>query len=140
MSPQWPLPLNGGHSLVSPGTRFEAAEKKPTVVPATSIPGLPLTWSAWAPSLETLTRVVAPVLRSCTKTSGQGPNTLQVLVSPGPRLLASDSKATYRPLPLITGPDREPPVTETRLSPLACSPELLTLSISVAPVDRSRTN
>src|SRR3954471_10526112 len=124
MSPQWPLPENGGHTLVSPGTRFEAAEKKPTVVPATSIAGLPDTRSPCAPSLETLTRVVAPVARSCTNTSGHdGPNGLQVLVSSPTRFEASELKATRRPLPLMTGPESEPPVIVVRLSPLASAPD-----------------
>jgi len=50
--------------------------------------GYELTLFPWFPLLSTLTRSVAPVCRSWTKTS------LTPLVSPGTRLLAQDMNAT----------------------------------------------
>src|SRR5437762_4951613 len=53
------------------------------------------------------------------------------LVSPATRLVAYDSKATKRPSALIEG---------LPLEPLPSVPALLTLTRSVVPVHRSRTN
>src|SRR6266576_3428219 len=84
---------------------------------------------AWPPRLLTLTRRVWCVLRSCTKMSKRR------FVSPRMRLEAAEWKATYRPFALIDGallPLRE-------RSPAACLPRLLTLTLVVRPVRRSRT-
>src|SRR5438067_7265110 len=68
-------------------------------------------------------RRVSPVFRSRTKTS------ISLLVSPGTRLGASDSKTTNRPSPLMAG---------QRLAPLACAPPAPTLTRSVVPLCRLR--
>ena len=81
--------------LVSPGTRLGASERKATNRPFPLIAGRETNeerFEAWAPVLDTLTRVVAPVARSCTNTSSTP------LVSPATRSAAVDRKTTIRPL------------------------------------------
>jgi hypothetical protein len=58
-------------ALVSPGTRFDAADLKATWRPSLLIAGESDGPSAWVPSLATETRVVVPVSRSWTNTSVQ---------------------------------------------------------------------
>ena len=115
-----------GCPLVSPGTRLVAADQKATKRPSALIAGegelLP---SAWAPVVVRLTRSVLPVSRSRTNTS------TTPLVSPGTRLVAPDWKATKRPSALIAG---------NPLVSLPSSPALETLTRSVVPACRSRTN
>ena len=82
--------------LVSPATRLDASLEKATYRPSGVMSGArlppPATVAsqpvAWPPLLFTLTRSVVPACRSRTKTS------LQPLVSPDTRLVASESKAT----------------------------------------------
>ena len=78
----------------------------------------------WPAPGFSLNRRVSFFSRSRTKTS------ISPLVSPGTRLLASDSNTTKRPSPLMAG---------KRLAPLACPPSLATLTRSVAPLLRLRT-
>ena len=83
--------------LVSPVTRLLAVELKATkrssplnvVKPPPPLPRLP--------ALSTLIMVVAPVWRSCTKSSET------LLVSPVTRLVALDRNPTKRPSPLMLG-------------------------------------
>src|SRR5829696_7579311 len=113
-----------GALLVSFSTRFEAIDPKATKRPSKLIEGWSLQLSAWASELLTLTRSVAPVRRSRTKTSEV------LLVSFATRSEARDWKATKRPSDLMEG---------NPLSRFPCLPELLTLTRSVAPVCRSCT-
>src|SRR5215211_7387561 len=108
--------------LVSFATRFVAIEPKATKRPSELIEGWSLQLSAWASELLTLTRSVAPVRRSRTKTSEV------LLESFATRFEAPDSKATKRPSELI---DKRP------LKPSAWASELLTLTRSVVPPCRS---
>src|SRR5207253_196192 len=78
----------------------------------------------WPAPGFSLNRRVSFFSRSRTKTS------ISPLVSPGTRLLASDSNTTKRPSPLMAG---------KRLAPLACPPSLATLTRPVAPLPRLRT-
>jgi hypothetical protein len=67
-------------------------------VPSALIVGLSLGPFACLPALLTLTRVVFPVARSRTNTSGQFIVTLtQLFVSPATRFAAYEEKATKRP-------------------------------------------
>src|SRR5439155_233563 len=111
--------------LVSPATRLGEAEQKATKRPSALTAGAPLPQLPWVPALSTLTRSVMPVCRSWTKTSAYP------LVASATRLVAYDSKATKRPSALIEG---------LPLEPLPSVPALLTLTRSVVPVHRSRTN
>src|SRR3990172_1472788 len=106
----------------SPATRFEAEEEKVTKRPSGVMAGAVLEpLSAWAPAVETETRMVsvvqpppAPAQVSRTKTS-RAP-----LVSLATRLLASERKATKRPSALMAGselvelPSAPPVEIETR--------------------------
>ena len=85
--------------LVSPGTRLLASELKATKRPSAEIAGSKLSPLPWTPPGPRLTRWVVPVWRSRTNTSSTP------LVSPGTRLVASESKATKRPSAEIAGPD-----------------------------------
>src|SRR4051812_2589935 len=86
-----------GAEFVSPATRFVAADSKATNRPSALIAGRLLGRSDCTDEGPTLTRVVAPIVRSRTKTSERW------LVSPGIRLVASDPKATNRPSAEIAG-------------------------------------
>src|SRR5262245_66576099 len=80
--------------FVSPGTRSLAKLEKATKRPSEERDGKYwMELSPWdcAPPEATLTRVVTPLARSCTKTS-QAP-----FVSPGTRLVAALEKATRLP-------------------------------------------
>ena len=81
--------------------------------------------SASSPSDATLIRVVTPVQRSCTNASRA------LFVSPGTRLLARERKPTNRPSPLIT---------PRNVAARASAPVEETLTRSVRPVRRSKTN
>src|SRR5215218_5976821 len=102
--------------LVSFATRFVAIEPKATKRPSELIEGWSLQLSAWASELLTLTRSVAPVRRSRTKTSEA------LLESFATRSEARDWKATKRPSDLME---------VNPLSRFPCLPELLTLTRSV---------
>ena len=79
---------------------------------------------AWAPRDDTLTSSVAPVRRSCRKTS------CAPLVSPRTRLEAGESKAMNRPsADIVVSP----------LLPSAWAPLEETLTRVVTPATRSRT-
>ena len=77
------------------------------------------------PSMAALTRIVAPVLRSCTNTSGMS------LVSRAARLLAKDTNTIQRPSADMQG---------WLLVSLACVPSDARLTSSVVCVWRSCTN
>jgi hypothetical protein len=77
------------------------------------------------PALDTLTRVVVPVCRSCTNTSSLP------LVSPATRVDAVEENATRRPSALMAG---------VQLRPFPCPPRLDMLTRDVVPVCRSCTN
>ncbi len=83
--------------LVSPSTRFDAVETKAIAEPSSLITGPRLGPLAAVPSGAWLTRKVMPVTVSRTKMS------LTLLVSPGTRLVAFDSKAINRPSPDAVG-------------------------------------
>src|SRR5438876_469355 len=104
---------------------FPARDWKATVRPSALIVALKLGLSPWTPPGPTLTRSVEAVSRSRTKTSQLA------LVSSGTRFVASDPNATNRPSALIAG---------KTLAPSASIPALSTLTRSVDPVARSRTN
>src|SRR5688500_18826432 len=74
--------------LVSPDTRFLAADSKATYRPSALIDGAKLAASPDAPAEDTLTRWVVPATRSWTNTSGTW------LKSPATRLAASLANAT----------------------------------------------
>jgi len=104
--------------LVSPATRLVATDSNTTYRPSELMAGQPQSPSASAPAVLTLARTVSPVWQSWTKISRLAS------VSPVTRLVARDSKATYRPSPLIAG------ALET---PLPSVPALLTLILVVVP-------
>lgn len=106
-------------SFVSSGTRLAEPEPNAMERPSSLIAGGENPPIACAPSNATLTRVVVPVWRSCTKMSPVP------LVSSATRLVASDWNATNRPSALISG---------AQLESLACSPVLLTLDAADAGV------
>src|SRR6478609_3798255 len=72
-------------------------EANTTLVPLSSIHGSKPPVADWLSLSWRLTRVVAPSVRSRTKAS------TEALVSPATRLVALDSKATYRPFDDIDG-------------------------------------
>jgi hypothetical protein len=109
--------------LVSPATRLDAEESKPLHAPSPLIADPVDGPFASPPAASTLTRVVAPVDRSCTNTSRLP------LVSPGTRFVANDSNATLVPSPLIAGPS-----SALELLPLAWFPALSTLTRVIALV------
>jgi hypothetical protein len=103
-----------------------ASVEKTTYRPVALIAMPRLNPVAWSPPVETLTRAVVPATRSRTKMS------LTPLVSAGTRFVAMDSKATYRPLPLI--------LTSLTTWSFACAPLVARLTRLVVRVHRSRTN
>lgn len=107
---------------MSPDTRFVALEANATYRPSTLMAGCALAPLPWAPVLDTLIRVVAPVNRSFTKMS------LAPLVSPETRLLALDWKATRRPSSEIEGSTEVPFGRPTPLGLLTSSVRSLALS------------
>src|SRR5262245_25495871 len=113
------------------GTRLSEKETNATKRPSRLIAGSVPPALAWVPSLATLTRVVTPVRRSRTNTSAVP------LLSPWTRLDDSDENATKRPSPLMLGP---PMRSRTPLAPSPCLPLEETLTRSVVPSNRSRTN
>jgi len=110
---------------VSPVTRLVANDEKTTSCPLALMPGALHGPSACAPLLSTLTRVVTPLWRSCTKMSATP------FVSSAVRSGEVEAKATYRPSALMAA---------LVLSPLAWAPALVTLTRVVVPPWRSRTN
>ena len=110
--------------FVSPVTNSLAADWKTTNFPSALICGEVLSAVASVPVELTLTRTVVSRSRSWTKMS------CTPFVSSDTRFVASDSKATYRPSPLIEA---------SPLPPLASTPRESTLTRSIAPVRRSRT-
>src|SRR5262245_4374768 len=104
-------------AVVSPGTRFVAVLEKATNRPSAERQGEKESPFAWMPEESTLTRVVAPVIRSWTKTS------LLAFVSPGTRFVARLSNATMRP-------SRD--IETLWLPPLDCVPSEATLTRVVA--------
>src|SRR5437667_70704 len=123
--PIWSRTNTSATLLVSPGTRLVALEVKTTKRPSPLIPTPELPAFPWFPALSTLTRSVVPACRSPTNTSAT------LLVSPGPRLVALELKTTKRTSPLIPTPE---------LAAFPWFPALSTLTRSVVPVCRSRTN
>src|SRR5215216_1881256 len=103
--------------LVS-GARLSEDDSKATKRPSRLIAGAVPPALASAPPVATLTRVVVPVWRSRTKTSGF------LFRSPETRFVASDEKATKRPSALIAG---------SSLSWSPSTPELDWLTSSVNP-------
>ncbi len=75
-------------ALVSRATRLLASEEYATYRPSELIAGWRLLKPPWVPPLATLARVVVPLTRSRTNTSGTA------LVSPATRLLADEMKVT----------------------------------------------
>src|SRR5579884_3565931 len=94
--------------FVSPGTRLVASEAKATNRPSADSAGVTLARLPWTPLVSTLTRSVAPVVRSKVKTS------VASLVSPGTSAVAPLAKATVWPSALTAGDDADPPL-EIRL-------------------------
>src|SRR5207302_9890426 len=88
--------------FVSPHTRFVASDQKTTKRPFALIEGPSLPRFASFPALSTLTRSVVWVRRSRTNTSPPP------LLSPGPRLVATEAKATNRPTALIARVEHSP--------------------------------
>ena len=78
-------------SLVSPGTRFEAALRNATLVPSGLKQGVSDAQFPWTPPADVLIRVIAPVTRSLTNTSSTP------LVSLGTRFDAVLLKTTFVP-------------------------------------------
>ena len=114
--------------LVSPSTRFGAVLANATKRPSAEIAEASLApAAAWLPSPATLTRSMAPVARTAANTSRMR------LVSPATRFDAADEKLTTPPSALMS--DGASP-----LGPLPCSPEAETLTRTVWPAARSRTN
>jgi hypothetical protein len=109
--------------FVSPVTRLVASETKVTKRPSALSAGAELLPFPSAPPVATLTRVVARLCRSWTKTS------LALFASPGTRFDASEWNATMRPSRLTAG---------AKLWPFACVPPLSTLTRTVVPAWRSR--
>src|SRR5262249_23108146 len=131
-----------GQVLVSPNTRFDAEEKKATVVPDVSIAGSVLARLPCPPSSFTLRRVVGPAARLRTNTSGHSPgrsgsskNGGHELVSSGTRFVASESNVTRFPSPLIDGGATVPPrMPGPLLWPFAWLPSSATDTRSVTPL------
>src|SRR5437763_1758153 len=109
---------------MSPGTRLDATDVKVTNRPSPEIAGSLLPRFPSAPPWPRLTRLVLPLFRSRTNTSETA------FVSPGTRLVASESKATNRPSAEIDG---------ALLKAFASTPAELTLTRVVLLVFRSRT-
>ena len=120
--------MSSSQQMPSSGARPWAAVWNTTYRPSALMDGFTLARSACSPALPTLTRCVVPATRSRTKTS------VVPLVSPATRLDASDSKATNWPSPLIAGP------CPLLLPAFPTDPSLATLTSSVVPAVRSRTN
>src|SRR4051812_49104893 len=104
--------------------RLVARDSNTTYRPSPEIDGLPLGPLASAPVELTLTRVVTPVRRSRTKTSGTP------LLSPRTRFGAVDAKATNRPSAEIDG---------RPLVPAAGVPSTVTLTSDVSAVAANAT-
>ena len=101
MSGQCPVVGNWMQKFESPTTRFEAAEKNTTDVPAPSIEGSVLASLPCEPSEATLTLTVVLAFTSRTNTSGHWPGPgkegWQVFVSSAIRFVATESKAILSP-------------------------------------------
>ena len=101
--------------FVSPLTRLEAVEWKPTRVPSVESDASLLLLVAWTPAVLTETRIVWLVAMSRTKTSSLA------FLSPITRLVATDYQTTREPSPEIAGSVLRPvawtpaPETDTRM-------------------------
>ena len=108
-------------------TRSDAVDANATTRPSAEIAACPLDPFACVPAEVTDTSVIVPVVRSFRNTSAAP------FSSPGTRLDADDSNATYRPSAEIAGADD---------GPSACSPEPApggSLTRVVTPAATSRT-